>query len=49
MPHTVLGSSTIEQEKPVLLSHGANILVKETDNEQVDTRYTVYQVERNVV
>lgn len=49
MPHTVLGSSTIEQEKSVLLSHGANILVKETDNEQVDTRYTVYQVERNVV
>ena len=49
MPHTVLGSSTIEQEKSVLLSHGANILVKETDDEQIDTRYTVYWVEINVV
>ena len=31
------------------LSHGACILVKEIDNEQVDTRYTVYQVEINDV
>ena len=31
------------------LSHGACILVKGIDNEQVDTRYTVYQVEINDV
>ena len=31
------------------LSHGACILVKEIDNEQIDTRYTVYQAEINDV
>ena len=31
------------------LSHGACLLVKEIGNEQVDTRYTVYQVEINDV
>ena len=50
VPHTIPGISPVEREGlHVPLSHGACLLVKEIGNEQVDTRYTVYQVEINDV
>ena len=49
VPHTIPGISRTREGLHVPLSHGACILVKGIDNEQVDTRYTVYQVEINDV
>lgn len=47
MLQNVLGKRAAEQEK--CISHGIYILVKETDNEQIHTKFIVYQAVVSIV
>lgn len=49
MPHTILDNRVVEQENSTSLSQETYILVNEVDNEQVHSKYIVFQVGISVV